>query len=267
MGLGKQIRLNRIFSHSSGRLCSVAVDHFVGYADRLPTGLADLPKILKELVDERPDAVTMQKGTAITCWAHHAGKVPMIMQSGCFTVDERILEMLTSPEDCILYGADALAIAIGVRGPNEGKFIKYLADGVSAAAKYDLPVIAHIYPREFSTDGVRMLHDADNIAWATRVGIECGADVIKVGYTGDPESFGQIVSSCPVPVVAAGGPKAETLELALELMAGVVRSGARGATIGRNIWGHSDVRQALRAFKAVLHDGMSPTDALAFARS
>ena len=266
MGLGKQIRLNRIFSHSSGRLCSVAVDHFVGYADALPAGLADLPKLLKLLVAEKPDAITMQKGTALTCWAPHAGKVPMIMQSGCFTVDERILEMLTYPEDCILHGADALAIAIGVSGPNEGKFIKHLAEGVSLAAKFDLPVIAHIYPREFGPNGVRILHDADNIAWATRVGIECGADVIKVGYTGDVASFSQIVSSCPVPVVAAGGPKAETLEQALNLMAGVVQSGAKGATIGRNIWGHPDIGEALRAFKAVLHDGKSPTEALAIAR-
>jgi len=266
MGLGKQIRLKRIFSHPSGRLCSVAVDHFVGYADSLPPGLDNLPKLLAELVAERPDAVTMQKGTALTCWAPHAGKAALIMQSGCFTVDERILEMLTDPEECVRSGADAIAIAIGVRGANEGKFIKHLAAGVTAAAKYDLPVISHIYPREFGPNGARILHDADNIAWAVRVGIECGADVIKVGYTGDPTSFGQIVSSCPVPVVAAGGPKAETLEQALTLMAGVVQSGASGATIGRNIWGHSDIGAALRAFKAVLHDGRTPSEALASAK-
>ncbi|MDR3688890.1 MAG: hypothetical protein P4L46_05885 [Fimbriimonas sp.] len=265
MGLGKQVRLNRIFSHSSGRLCSVAVDHFVGYAESLPPGLANLPKLLAELVPERPDAVTMQKGTALTCWAPFAGQTAMIMQSACFTTDERILEMLTSPEDCILHGADALAIAIGVRGPNEGKFIKHLAEGVSAAAKYDLPVIAHIYPRVFDQNGVRIVHDADNIAWATRVGIECGADVIKVGYTGDVASFRQIVESCPVPVVAAGGPKAETLLDALNIMQQVVASGARGATIGRNIWGHANVRAALRAFKAVIHDTVPPVEAAAAA--
>ena len=262
MGLGKQIRLKRIFSHPSGRLCSVAVDHFVGYAESLPPGLANLPKLLEQLVFERPDAVTMQKGTALTCWAPHAGKVAMIMQSACFTTDERILEMLTDPEECIRNGADAIAIAIGVRGPNEGKFIKHLAVGVAEAAKYDLPVIAHIYPRVFEPTGTRIVFDAENIAWATRVGIECGADVIKVGYTGDVSSFSQIVSSCPVPVVAAGGPKADTLEQALTLMSEVVQSGARGATIGRNIWGHSDIGAALRAFKAVIHDGKTPSEAL-----
>lgn len=209
----------------------------------------------------------MTKGTALTCWGPHAGKVPMILQAACFTVDERINETITDPEECIRNGADAIAVAICVRGPSEGGFIKKLSDAVSAAAKYDLPVVAHIYPKSFGPEGMKILHDAENIFWATRVGIECGADVIKVGYTGDAKSFSQIVGSCPVPVVAAGGPKTETLEEALELMGGVVDSGARGATIGRNIWGHSDVEEALRAFKAVIHDGLCPSAALVAART
>ncbi len=255
MGLGKQVRLNRLFSHPSGRLCSVAVDHFVGYSERLPDGLANLPKTLAAIVAETPDAVTMTKGTALNCWPPHAGKVPLIIQSACFTTDERINETITDPDECIRLGADAMAVAICVRGPSEGGFIKKLCDAVAAAAKYDLPVVAHIYPKSFGLEGKRILHDHDNIFWAVRVGIECGADVIKVGYTGDPKSFAQIVASSPVPVVAAGGPKTETLDEALDLMRGVVQSGAKGATIGRNIWGHSDIGEALRAFKAVIHGG------------
>ena len=164
-------------------------------------------------------------------------------------------------------GADAIAIAIGVRGATEGRYIKFLADGVAAAARYDLPVIAHIYPRKFSSSGVAVLHEPDEIFWATRVGIECGADVVKVPYTGDPASYAQIVESCPVPLVAAGGPRTDTLEEALEAMAGVVEAGARGATIGRNVWGHGDIGLALRAFKAVIHDRLSAREALAQAKS
>jgi len=263
MNLGKQVRLGRLFSHPSGRLCSVAADHFVGYAEAMPEGLANLPRCLAEIVAARPDAVTLQKGTALQCWGPHAGKVPLIVQAGCFTADERIIEILATPEESLRMGAEAIAIAIGVRGPNEGKFIRLLCDGVRAAEPLGLPVIAHIYPRVFDSQGGRIVSDPENIAWAVRVGIECGADVIKVGYTGDPASFGEIVSSCPVPVVAAGGPRAETLAEALRMMAGVVASGARGATIGRNVWGHSSIGEAIRAFKAVLQDGASPEAALA----
>ena len=66
----------------------------------------------------------------------------------------------------------------------------------------------------------------------------------------------------PLPLVAAGGPQTGTLLAALKMMAEVVRSGARGATIGRNIWGCENIRAAVCAFKAVIHDGKSPEEAL-----
>ena len=43
MNTGKLVRLNGIFAHSSGRLCSVAVDHFMIYQEGLPEGLRDMP--------------------------------------------------------------------------------------------------------------------------------------------------------------------------------------------------------------------------------
>jgi len=40
MNIGKLIRMNRLFAHPSGNLCSVAVDHFIGYGHGLPAGCA-----------------------------------------------------------------------------------------------------------------------------------------------------------------------------------------------------------------------------------
>lgn len=262
MNVGKKTRLNRIFGHPSGRLCSVAVDHFIGYQKGLPKGLTDLPKALAQLVAGGPDAVTMNKGTAISCWPPHAGRVPLIIQSVCFTPSDSVIEVLTDPEEVVRLGGDAIAVAIGVRGPNEGRYLKILADKVAEAARFDLPVIAHIYPRDFSGNEPFIVHDAENIAWAVRAGIECGADVIKVGFTGDVASFSQIVQSCPVPVIAAGGPKCETLREALELVRMSIEAGGLGATVGRNIWGAPDIGQALGAYKAVIHDQLLPDQAL-----
>jgi DhnA family fructose-bisphosphate aldolase class Ia len=33
MAIGKLIRLNRLFADPSGRLCSIAVDHLMGYSE------------------------------------------------------------------------------------------------------------------------------------------------------------------------------------------------------------------------------------------
>src|SRR5262245_16577004 len=263
MGVGKQIRLNRIFSHPTGRLCSVAVDHFIGYGKLSPGGgLSNLPAALAKIAAGMPGAVTMSKGTAMNCWGPYAGKIPLIVQAGCFTADDRVIECVTTPEECVRLGADAIAIAIGIFGPNEGKYIKILMEGVAQAAQYDLPVIAHIYPRDFSGPFPEIVFDPEGIMWATRIGIESGADVIKVGYTGDVSTFRQVVESSPVPVVAAGGPKARNLRQALTAMSQVVQAGGRGATIGRNIWGIEKTAGACRAFKAVILEGSSVDAAL-----
>jgi class I fructose-bisphosphate aldolase len=90
-------------------------------------------------------------------------------------------------------------------------------------------------------------------------------DVVKTPYCGDVRAHAQIVADSPVPVVAAGGPKQETFEAALNMMAEVVQSGARGATIGRNVWGFGQITQAVHAFKAVIHEGKTAQEALQIA--
>jgi class I fructose-bisphosphate aldolase len=45
-------------------------------------------------------------------------------------------------------------------------------------------------------------------------------------------------------------------------MHGVLQAGAKGATIGRNVWGVPRADAAVRAFKAVLLDGASVEAAL-----
>lgn len=266
MNLGKRIRLQRIFAHPSGHLCSVAIDHFMGYQAGLPSGLTNLPKIVKELAMAGPDAFTMLKGPAMNIWEPYAGKFPLIISSVQFTPDDSILEVIATPEEASLLGADAIAVAIGVRGPNEGRYIRILATIVEQAARINLPVMAHIYPRDFSGKP-KIVHDPENILWAVRCGIECGADVIKVPFTGDEASYREIIGTSPVPVVAAGGPKCDTLEEALENISMAMSAGSRGATIGRNIWGDPDPVRALLAFKAVIHDGLTPSAALSKAGS
>ena len=264
MNIGKHIRLNRIFSHPSDRLCSVAVDHSIGYGKLLPGGgLSNLAAALARIVPGQPSAITMCKGPAMHCWSPYAGQIPLIIQSGCFTADDRVIESVTTPEECVRLGADAIAIAIGIFGPNEGRFLKMLNEGVAAAARYELPVIAHIYPRDFSGPVPKIVFDPEGIMWAARMGIEAGVDVIKVGYTGDVASFRQVVESSPVPVVAAGGPRAKNLRAALTAMSEVVQAGGSGATIGRNVWGVSKTAEALRAFKGVLLEGQTVEAALA----
>jgi class I fructose-bisphosphate aldolase len=265
MGLGKSIRLARLFGADGGNLFGLAIDHFVGYDLAHHRGLDDLPGTLQRLLPTRPDSVTMQPGSALQCWEPHAGRAALMVQAGTFTEDDRISELLCTPEDALRLGADAIAVAILVNGPSEGRYLRWLSETVRRAAPLELPVVAHVYPRVFDADGPRIVTDPDGIAWAARCGIECGADVLKIAYTGDQESFASIVRRCPVPVVAAGGVRAERLERALEGTAAAMAAGARGAIVGRNIWGSEDPYAAALAYRAVVHEGLDARAALAAA--
>jgi class I fructose-bisphosphate aldolase len=261
MNLGKCVRLNRVFSHPSGRLCSIAVDHFIGYEEGLPPGLRDIRTTLAEICSAHPDAVTMHKGIAAALWEPYAGKLPLILQSSLVKLDDSAMEQSATVEDAVRLGADALAVVAFVRGKSEAQYLRVVADTVRAAAAYDLPVILHIYPRVFG-EKVQISFAPADIAWAVRCAVEVGVDVVKTPYCGDVASYAQIVRECPIPLVAAGGPKAQSLEAALAMMSEVVQSGALGATIGRNVWGFNAVAAAVNAFKMVIHEGKSAGEAL-----
>ncbi|MCC6124230.1 MAG: aldolase [Pirellulales bacterium] len=263
MNLGKLVRMNRIFSHPSGRLCSVAADHFFGYGEGLPPGLRHIKSTLQALVAGRPDAVTLHKGIAASAWAPYAGTAPLIVQSTAMHPKSVEREQLATPEDAVRLGADAFAIAAFIGGAGDAATLRAVADSVREAIRYEIPVICHIYPRDLSSG--KILFNPEDIAFAVRCAAETGADVVKTPYCGDVRAYAEIVADCPVPLVAAGGPKCDTLKAALEMMAEVVASGARGATIGRNIWGFQKIAAALTAFKAVIHDGKSADEALKIA--
>jgi len=261
MNVGKLVRLNRLFSHPSGRLCSIAVDHFIGYERDMPEALMRMETTVGAVVAAMPDSVTLYPGMAATVWKTYAGQVPLIVQSIIDRSDDSAYEQVATPEDAVRLGADAIAIVAYVRGRTEARNLRVVAECVRRAARFELPVVCHIYPRD-ERDLNIISNTPEDVAWAVRCAAEVGVDVVKAPYCGDVVAHSQIVQECPLPLVAAGGPKQRTLEGALQMIADVVRSGAKGATIGRNAWGHSDVTLAVQAFKSVIHDCATPSDAL-----
>ena len=111
-------------------------------------------------------------------------------------------------------GADGFAVAAFVRGVTEAAYLRTVADCVRQAAAFEMPVICHVYPRDLSG---KISFAPEDIAWAVRCAVEVGVDVVKTPYCGDVQAYAQIVADCPVPLVAAGGPKADTLQAALEM--------------------------------------------------
>lgn len=252
--LGKAVRLNRILGANNQRVLTVAVDHMINYPVGFPKGLRQMEDTLAKIIEGKPDALTMNKGIAMRCMQPYAGQVPLIIQSMALRPGEPDFADTATVEEVIALGADAIAVAMFVYCAEEMGYLRHLSEVVRQAAAFGLPVIPHIYPLASGDEQHTVLHDAEHIFYAARVGLEMGADLIKVPYTGDVESFRDIVNAFPVPVVAAGGPRCATLDDAVAMARDIGKSGAAGATMGRNVWEFEDIPYAIRALKNAINE-------------
>ena len=84
-----------------------------------------------------------------------------------------------------------------------------------------------------------------------------GAHVVKTYYCDD---FEKVTSTCPVPVVVAGGKKLPELE-ALELTANAIAGGAVGVDMGRNIFQSDSPAAMIQAVRAVVHGNATADEA------
>ncbi|PCJ56304.1 MAG: aldolase [Planctomycetota bacterium] len=251
--LGKKTRLQRIFSHPSGKILSVAIDHLINYPIGMPEGLKDMDKCMASLIAGEPSAITMNKGIAKHYMKDYAGKVPLIIQQVAVKSDDQYFTDHASVEEVVALGADAIAVSICLKGATEAQQLGHLAKVVADAEPFGLPVIPHIYPLGSEGEENIVSHLSEDIFYAVRVGIEMGADVVKVPFTGDADSFRDIVSLSPIPIVAAGGPKCEDLNDTIKMVREISKSGASGATIGRNIWGFQNPTKAIQQLKEAMY--------------
>jgi len=263
MSLGKQVRLTRMVNPQSGKMLNVAMDHgvAVGY-DSLPKGLEIVSRVLPDIVAGQPDAVVFQKGIARHCWGPYAGQIPWIMQSTVFVPHiPNVDHQIATVEEAISLGADAIAMTISVGDDRSAEMIAMLAETVKQAERVGLPVVAHIYAKGNQVPPEEE-HALNYVRYAARVGAEVGVDVCKVAYTGSPETFAEVVETCPALVVASGGPRQDTMEGFLGMICGVIESGAAGATMGRNVWGAPSIPAMMAALRAIVHQGADLETAL-----
>jgi fructose-bisphosphate aldolase/2-amino-3,7-dideoxy-D-threo-hept-6-ulosonate synthase len=97
----------------------------------------------------------------------------------------------------------------------------------------------------------------DLIKLHTRIAAELGADVIKTEYTGDPNSMAEVVQACPLPIMVLGGQRKQTDEAVLQMLKGVVLSGAKGVFFGRNVFQAPDITLFLKQARSILDEDTS----------
>jgi len=156
-----------------------------------------------------------------------------------------------------------VSVHVNLGAASEREMLADLGRVAKECARWGLPLLAMMYTRG---EKIRNPFDVANVKHAARVAAELGADIVKVVYTGSPDSFREVVEGCLVPVVIAGGEKMETEEELLEMVRGSLDAGGIGVSIGRNIFQHHDPAKMVRAISVLCHKDGSVEEAMAVLR-
>lgn len=258
--LGKRIRMERIVNRKDGNTLIVPMDH--GTSMGPIRGLESMPRMVDAVADGGADAVLVHKGIARAGhrgYGRDVGLIIHITASTNLAPDPLNKVQVATVQEVVKMGADAVSVHVNVGAEEEGRMLRELGEVSRECMEWGMPLIAMMYPRGKK---IKSEHDPEHVKHVARLGAELGADIIKVPYTGDPETFADVVKGCPVPVVIAGGPKADSDSEVLEMVRGAMEAGAKGASIGRNIFQHPDPEGMTRAIARVVHGTATVKEAL-----
>lgn len=256
MESGKKRRLKRIF-RSDNRTVIVPMDHGVTIGP--VTGLVNMQATIDKLLLGGVDAVLINRGIAKSVDTGNAGLIIHLSGITVRCPDPNNKVQIGSVDDAVRLGADAVSVHINVGAKQEDSMLATLGKVACECDDFGMPLLAMMYPRG---PNIKDSHAVEVVAHAARLGAELGADIIKTNYTGDAESFKAVVDSCHVPVIIAGGPKAETTKDVLQIVKDSMTAGGAGLSIGRNVFQHEDPTKMVKALSALVHKEASVDEAM-----
>lgn len=257
--LGKRLRLRRLL-RADGRGVIVPMDH--GVSSGPVAGIVRPGETARAVAEGGAASVVVHKGlvrdvagelSGMGFWLHVSAGTSLNPDGN----DKRIVGTVA---EALRLGADGLSVHVNVGATTESRMVEDMGRLATECDAAGLPLLAMMYPRG---PAIRDPHDVELVKQVARLGHELGADVLKVPYTGAPDTFREVVRCVSTPVVISGGPKAEKDEDFLKMVAGAVDAGGAGLSVGRNLWQHASPMRMTRAVCRIVHERASVQDALA----
>jgi predicted phospho-2-dehydro-3-deoxyheptonate aldolase len=259
--IGKKIRLERIIDRNSHKTVIIPMDHGVTVGPI--EGLADMRTAVSNVVAGGANAILMHKGIVRAGHRGTGRDVGLIVHLSAGTAlspDPNAKELVCTVEEAIKLGADAVSVHINLGAETDREMLRQLGQISERCMEWQMPLVAMMYTRGSK---IKDEYNVDNVKHAARVGAELGADIVKVVYTGNVESFADVVEGCPVPVVIAGGPKMGSDEEIFHMVQGALEAGAAGVSIGRNAFQHKTPTKMVQALSKMVHEVASIEEAVA----
>ncbi len=252
MDWGMKNRLSRIIRPTDGKTVMLAVDH--GYFMGPTTGLENIKTMVDPLLDYA-DTLMLTRG-GLRNYIDPERTIPIVLRvsGGTSILNEAHLlheGIVVDVEDAIRLNVSGVAFSILVGQPFERDTILGLTDYIDACERYGIPVLA------VTAVGKGLGKDAKYLSLASRMAAELGAHIVKTYYC---DKFEQVVDTCPVPIVIAGGKKQPEQD-ALQMAYDAIQAGAIGVDMGRNIFQSSNPVGMMKAVNAIVHQNATPQEA------
>ena len=195
----------------------------------------------------------LQKGVAKHYKDCYSGKVPLILKlngrTNIVPKDDCYSSPVASVKEAVDLGADAIGYTLYVGSPSEAQMFREFGAIEREAHDFGLACVVWAYPRG---KYVKDEKSKETVAYAARVAMELGADVVKINYPGSIDAMKWVVASAGrCKVISAGGskqPDEEFLGKVRDIMAG----NGSGLAIGRNVWQNENPLKITEGIKKVI---------------
>jgi class I fructose-bisphosphate aldolase len=254
--------MERIINRNTEKTVIVPMDH--GVSSGPIYGIVDLKLAIDRVVRGGANAIVEHKGMVGPGHRRSGTDIGLIIHlsaSTSLSPHPNTKTLVCTVEEALRLGADAVSIHVNIGDEMEGQMLNDFGLVSRRAHDWGMPLLAMIYPR-----GQKITNEYDPtvLKHAARLGAELGADIVKISYSGSVESFAEVVASCPVPVVIAGGEKMESDRQILEVVRGAIDAGGTGVSIGRNVFQHADPARMVGAVSMIVHENATVEEASAF---
>jgi class I fructose-bisphosphate aldolase len=260
---GKKIRLGRLFDQTSHKTLIVAYSHGVLIGPRpgmksldemkrvsLNLGHANGLMVTPGLVTLLEEAFVGRQRPSLIVHLDYQSFSRDIMPY----VEGATVEM-AQIGDVVAAGADGVMtyLYMGYEDPEREK-MEIARNSRIARACERWGIVLMIEPR--SAREARNPEDKTDskiLGLYSRISAEIGADLVKCIHPGNEDAMQSVIEGCPVPVLVAGGSRAEKPEHAYSRAESAMRAGAAGLVYGRNIYEASDPEEELDRYLHLVH--------------
>ncbi|RKT56464.1 2-amino-3,7-dideoxy-D-threo-hept-6-ulosonate synthase [Saccharothrix australiensis] len=247
--MSKALRLRRLSRPGDDRYLFVPLDHSV--SDGPVVSRDRWHDLIGSVALGGADAIIVHKGRVRTIDPRLLGACSLVVHLSAGTAhsaDADAKVLVGDVEEALRLGADAVSVHVNIGSATEERQLADLGVVAGACDAWNVPLVVMAYPRGPRVDDPR---DPALLAHVVNIAVDLGADLVKTTLARPVERMAEVVASCPVPVLVAGGPA--TGGSVVDHARAAMATGCAGLAAGRRVFTAPSPAALVAELASVIH--------------